>query len=552
MRTLSENLFQTLQQLLKKPMTTMLQNLEKIGPARGAEAWARIHTDALGDNGPRMMKLADEIFYLARVKLEEVPTAVEAFIKAVIQFESSDDSKISPTFKIFGLGRLLPTDLATDYLRQSSTFSRSFLEAKKWVLDQVVLRRKAGPHDNHKSGLNSMHNVDSHDHEQETTTEEWWNNLSEEEQKKELLTFVTKGKGKGKGVGGGFPGNCDHCGKYGHRMRDCRIKDAEMAAWRAGTGAGKADQKGLGKGQQKGKGLPKGFQKGNSGNFGKGGYGGKGWGKSPMMALANEMWTMEQSQANQTGAEASSFWGPPGCFHLNAKAPEPIALEMHNMFTPLEKSVDEGEEPESPAAQASESFPPVKSPGKAERKKMKRAARKDWVQSKEVMLNAFYVGGTSVQEVRAPTAELMPFEPGCKKVEDGWTLLAHVADTGARHSCVRPGDILGYKPGPSAMSRKGECYVSASGDEIPNEGEITAPTMSKEGVVRTQTWQLAEVNRPLWSIGEECDKDQYVMFGKHGGAVLDIHTGEMRRFPRRDGVYEMQMWIPPPDFRRQS
>ena len=42
------------------------------------------------------------------------------------------------------------------------------------------------------------------------------------------------GKGKGGGAKGGtyFEGNCNHCGAYGHRLRDCRQKDAEMRQFR--------------------------------------------------------------------------------------------------------------------------------------------------------------------------------------------------------------------------------------------------------------------------------------------------------------------------------
>ena len=35
------------------------------------------------------------------------------------------------------------------------------------------------------------------------------------------------GKGKGR-----FEGTCNHCGKYGHRKRECRALDAEMAMLR--------------------------------------------------------------------------------------------------------------------------------------------------------------------------------------------------------------------------------------------------------------------------------------------------------------------------------
>ena len=61
----------------------------------------------------------------------------------------------------------------------------------------------------------------------------------------EVLSMVraytlNKGGGKGgcqkggKGKGGGFDGNCSHCGKYGHRMRECWKKDEEMNAYRKG------------------------------------------------------------------------------------------------------------------------------------------------------------------------------------------------------------------------------------------------------------------------------------------------------------------------------
>ena len=43
------------------------------------------------------------------------------------------------------------------------------------------------------------------------------------------------GKAGGKGP---FQGFCSHCGMWGHRFRECPLKDAEMAAWRAHMAAG--------------------------------------------------------------------------------------------------------------------------------------------------------------------------------------------------------------------------------------------------------------------------------------------------------------------------
>ena len=51
-----------------------------------------------------------------------------------------------------------------------------------------------------------------------------------------LLSLV-KGKGKGKGA---FNGNCNWCGKEGHRPRECKEFDKVMEARRAqGKGGGK-------------------------------------------------------------------------------------------------------------------------------------------------------------------------------------------------------------------------------------------------------------------------------------------------------------------------
>ena len=52
-------------------------------------------------------------------------------------------------------------------------------------------------------------------------------NGREDNNAEEELNYI---KGKGKSGGKGFRGNCYHCGQYGHRLNQCRIKDMEMQA----------------------------------------------------------------------------------------------------------------------------------------------------------------------------------------------------------------------------------------------------------------------------------------------------------------------------------
>lgn len=51
-----------------------------------------------------------------------------------------------------------------------------------------------------------------------------------------------KGKKGPKGGGKGFAGKCRHCGEWGHTLKECKIKDAEMARWRAASGVYIAQQ----------------------------------------------------------------------------------------------------------------------------------------------------------------------------------------------------------------------------------------------------------------------------------------------------------------------
>ena len=99
---------------------------------------------------------------------------------------------------------------------------------------------------------------------------------------------------------------------------------------------------------------------------------------------------------------------------------------------------------------------------------------------------------------------------------------------------------------PSKGSLEGREFVSASGEPIPNLGEQVLQMQSREGVWTNQRWQVAPVTKPLLSIGEETEQNQLVVFGRTGGAILSLETGSVRTFPRVNGAYEMELWLPPP------
>ena len=72
------------------------------------------------------------------------------------------------------------------------------------------------------------------------------------------------------------------------------------------------------------------------------------------------------------------------------------------------------------------------------------------------------------------------------------------------------------------------------------------------------TWQIAEVKKPLASIGRMCDAGNVAIFTKEGGyvvpqkimnrtmAVLDKLENQSLRVEREGGVYNFKLWIPRP------
>ena len=55
-------------------------------------------------------------------------------------------------------------------------------------------------------------------------------------------------------------------------------------------------------------------------------------------------------------------------------------------------------------------------------------------------------------------------------------------------------------------------------------------------------FQIAEVSRPLLSVGTICDKGNIVIFTDQGGVIYNL--GTERTVKRNGGLYEMGFWLP--------
>ncbi len=428
-----------------------------------------------------------------------------------------------------------------------------------------------------------------------------WGDTGEDENN---LFNVAQGGGKGKG---GWPirGNCRHCGEYGHMLRHCPKLDAEMMAARKGKGKGKGKGPGHGgKGMFYGKGLggkPDGskggwnskgkgwIQPGQYQNpWGAGGYGGK-------------------SGLNEVGDTPSTMddaWQIRGIHALTTSTPlrqrdcpaREASIPTQNRFHALHDDDDEPECDDHPSAsticsedQFHDTFPTAAEaePSSQRKKRMPRCGR--WkkflmpqgpIDDEDLLKNAALrykeaenseqnrqgnIGeeqgyrGTSKTLPSPPSSSaeqfhglgflgpLAPSSGGLNQVHratgEQWEEVASIVDSGAVDSVAPTSIVKGVSIRESMGSANGLTYHTADGTRLPNLGEKSFVAFTDDGVSVKQTFQMAEVTRPLSSVGCITDNDNLVVFGRKGGYIWDLKTNTTTSFKREQGVYVLRTWV---------
>ena len=107
----------------------------------------------------------------------------------------------------------------------------------------------------------------------------------------------------------------------------------------------------------------------------------------------------------------------------------------------------------------------------------------------------------------------------------------------------------GNKIRPSAASRAGVHYVSASANRIRNEGETDLHFDTVEGHSLKWTFQVAEVNKVLASVSYLVDHDHRVVFdrdgktGKDTSFIINKASGETIQMRRDRNVWVIDAFI---------
>ena len=97
------------------------------------------------------------------------------------------------------------------------------------------------------------------------------------------------------------------------------------------------------------------------------------------------------------------------------------------------------------------------------------------------------------------------------------------------------------------QSKKGVAYVAASGDIIPNRGEVTVSLQAENGVVMSDMkWQAAPVHMPILSVKYLTKRVSRVNFWNKGG-IIKLPDGSRIPCYEAGGVYFAKLNVHPPE-----
>ncbi|MDA8583692.1 hypothetical protein N9L68_05645 [bacterium] len=141
---------------------------------------------------------------------------------------------------------------------------------------------------------------------------------------------------------------------------------------------------------------------------------------------------------------------------------------------------------------------------------------------------------------------LETIEPeGLSSVQEGeWEVLEFAVDSGASETVINQEMISSVERKEGPASRRGVSYEVANGVRIPNLGEKRFSGSSDEGVERTLTAQVCDVNKALLSVRKVVAAGNRVVFDNGGSYIEDKSTGERMWMTEQNGMYMLKMWIP--------
>ena len=125
---------------------------------------------------------------------------------------------------------------------------------------------------------------------------------------------------------------------------------------------------------------------------------------------------------------------------------------------------------------------------------------------------------------------------------DGWEEFEFIVDSGASETVVGPDMLSSAETRAGYGSKTGVRYEVANGGRIDNLGEKKFMATSEEGISRTVTAQVCEVNKGLMSVHKLVSKGNRVVFAKEHSYIEDAKPGERMLLEERNGTWLLKVW----------
>ncbi len=121
-------------------------------------------------------------------------------------------------------------------------------------------------------------------------------------------------------------------------------------------------------------------------------------------------------------------------------------------------------------------------------------------------------------------------------------------DSGASETVIHEEMVGQVEVKEGSASRRGVKYEVANGVRIPNLGEQKFSGTSDEGIQRTLTAQVCDVNKALLSVKKVVAAGNNVVCDQESSYIEDKQTDENMWLQEQNGMYMLKLWIPKTPF----
>jgi hypothetical protein len=151
--------------------------------------------------------------------------------------------------------------------------------------------------------------------------------------------------------------------------------------------------------------------------------------------------------------------------------------------------------------------------------------------------------------VKARICPLKAIEPQEIKAftdNDGWMSVDMAVDSAATETVLNEEMLENIETTIGEANKRGVEYEVANGIRIPNLGEKVFKGHSDDGIIKSLTAQVCDVNKALLSVRRIVENGHKVVFDQGGSYIEDKASGEKMWLREEGGMYMLKMWVRTP------